>query len=252
MKASKIVVLCVAAGMGVLCAQGDRPVDRIEDLAPALPPQGAIAWPRLPTPPSSQPWVHSYEPNTASNPLIRELQRGSVYTPGPNWKPRPQWHIGVMLDGSRRPGGGIRVAGTMPNTPAAKAGLQQDDVLRALNDLQLRDYDMLRDLIQIIGNQEIRLTVDRGHHTIRVQLTPSKLDEVGRNFQPGIRIAPKAPQPAAPKQRAKPKTAATSGKVRTSVAKPGTNPWQQLPQDNKEVQKLLRELIGEVKKLQKD
>jgi C-terminal processing protease CtpA/Prc len=68
---------------------------------------------------------------------------------------------------------GIVITDVMPNSPAAQAGLNRDDVVTAINDHPIKTPDDLRSAIQSAGSgKEITLQVLRGNKTVSLKATP--------------------------------------------------------------------------------
>ena len=59
-----------------------------------------------------------------------------------------------------------------PDSPAAQAGLQADDLILAINGEQITSDEQFRSLIQSNLDQPMQLTVQRGDETIEVTATP--------------------------------------------------------------------------------
>jgi S1-C subfamily serine protease len=88
--------------------------------------------------------------------------------------------IGVGLaplqqaNGALAPGALVR--SVMPGGPAAKAGLQPDDVITAVDAVAVRDPAQLVQLVERHGvGRAMTLTVQRQQRTLRVSLTPVEL-----------------------------------------------------------------------------
>ncbi|MFL5327689.1 MAG: PDZ domain-containing protein [Gemmataceae bacterium] len=65
---------------------------------------------------------------------------------------------------------GVVVREVTPNSPAAQAGIRQNDVITAVNDKAIRDTDQLRETVQQIGTgQEVTLHVSRGQETTTIK-----------------------------------------------------------------------------------
>jgi membrane-associated protease RseP (regulator of RpoE activity) len=96
---------------------------------------------------------------------------------------------------------GVVVAGVMPDSPAAKAGLRRGDVITAVGGQPVRDPGELRHAIQQAGaGQEIALTVLRGQgkEEVKTRLEESPVEGIfqpsplrsltSRFFDPGNRL----------------------------------------------------------------
>jgi len=80
---------------------------------------------------------------------------------------------------------GVVVTSVAPNSPAAKAGLQPNDVITALDNTNVKDPGQLRELIQQAGpGKEISVQIARGSET---QTVKAKLEEAnfGTFLTPG-------------------------------------------------------------------
>ena len=68
--------------------------------------------------------------------------------------------------------GGVRISGTSPDSPAAKAGLKEGDCIIKFND---KDIDNLYDLSEVLAKakpgQVVKLKVKRGDETLEVEAT---------------------------------------------------------------------------------
>ncbi|HLW68254.1 MAG TPA: PDZ domain-containing protein [Gemmataceae bacterium] len=68
---------------------------------------------------------------------------------------------------------GVIVTDVMPNSPAAQAGLNRDDVITAIDDHPVKTPDDLRNAIQSAGSgKEISLKIMRGTKTVSLKVTP--------------------------------------------------------------------------------
>ncbi len=65
------------------------------------------------------------------------------------------------------------------NSPAAAAGLQADDEIKAINGQTIETWEQLTQTIQDNGAKELSLTVERAGKDVQVQLTPEKADNDG-------------------------------------------------------------------------
>lgn len=85
--------------------------------------------------------------------------------------PAVKQRLGVSVDT------GVVVADVMPNTPAAKAGLQRGDVVTAVNGKDVANPEELRQAIRAAGaGQELTMKVARGKETREVK---AKLEAAG-------------------------------------------------------------------------
>jgi membrane-associated protease RseP (regulator of RpoE activity) len=67
-------------------------------------------------------------------------------------------------------GQGLLVANVVPNSPAAKAGIKQHDILLRANDIELRDAHDLTDLVVAEGEKKGHVAVEVLHHGERESL----------------------------------------------------------------------------------
>jgi len=76
-------------------------------------------------------------------------------------------------------GQGVLVRDVLPDSPAAKAGLKQYDILLRANDIELRDRDDLVDLVRTAGEQKQQITLEvlRGAERETVWVTPAEQPE---------------------------------------------------------------------------
>jgi len=78
-----------------------------------------------------------------------------------------------MLYGARIPSEAAKVGGVMEGMPAAAAGLQEGDVITAVNDVPVTQWDKLSENIRASGGKSVTLTVLRNQQTLTVELTPT-------------------------------------------------------------------------------
>lgn len=74
----------------------------------------------------------------------------------------------------------IRITDVVPNSPAAAAGIQQDDVLLAGQGTNIVDYEDLRDVIGANENTPVTFTVLRGDQQLQIPVTPERSPEDNR------------------------------------------------------------------------
>jgi regulator of sigma E protease len=79
--------------------------------------------------------------------------------------------------GARLPSEAAKVGSVIENMPAAAAGLQNGDVITAVNETPIPKWDKLSEAIRASGGQRITLTVRRDDATIEVQVTPEAKPE---------------------------------------------------------------------------
>lgn len=261
------MVLMSGLGIGLLGAQDLKPLDDPNELPPTTKPLGVIQS----VVPDHRVWLVE-EPDIdwslvdgqlklLASPEAREQLNelyGDLWWQNPRFKtnnllrqlaltgdkvPPSKWWIGIRV-GPSEGKKGVSVIGVAPKTPAAKAELRSGDRILKLNGLDLRDLPMLHDLIQIIQNQKITLTVRNGEAMREVAITPVKR-QAAKVAPPNPlgQDVPIEPVPAKPKP---PNPVPVPGRP-----VPPRDPMRQLHQDNLETQRLLRQLIDEVKKMRK-
>lgn len=172
----------------------------------------------------------------------------------------PEWVIGVVIDQSDQ---GVRVNKVMEGKPAATAGIQAGDVVVSCNAISLRNRNALVDIIQAAQDQELVFSVRRPgegdkFEAIEVKVTPVRnehvkkedsSDHVQRAIQNGLRYLEQSGGGGANKLLVDPGVGAgfpVQGQTLRFTAYP-----EELRDDNEEVKDLLKQLIEEVKKLQK-
>jgi S1-C subfamily serine protease len=84
--------------------------------------------------------------------------------------------LGVIPDySSTSEGGGVKISGTTPNTPAARAGLKEGDILVQWDEKKL---DTLYDLSDVLSRgkpgQKVKLKVLRDGKSIDIEATLAK------------------------------------------------------------------------------
>ncbi|NOX36653.1 MAG: RIP metalloprotease RseP [Calditrichaeota bacterium] len=73
------------------------------------------------------------------------------------------------------------VGDVIPGMPAARAGLQKGDVIVAIDDQPIADWQEMTEIVRAHANQEIQLTVRRGTETFQVSLTPMAETEIAED-----------------------------------------------------------------------
>jgi hypothetical protein len=85
---------------------------------------------------------------------------------------QPRYRVGMMLD--RGPEGGLRVDGTIPGSPADRAGLREGDRVLRINGEGVETLEPGA-IGRVFGRpEEIRLVVRRGDNELELRLTPEK------------------------------------------------------------------------------
>lgn len=87
------------------------------------------------------------------------------------------------------------------DSPAEVAGLQDDDVIVAIDDVQVSEFEDLRDYVRPRPEQEMVLTVERDGEELRIPVTPELTTESGEEIgligvAPGFETDRVAPLPA--------------------------------------------------------
>ena len=129
-----------------------------------------------------------------------DLQRLLKNLNDPPATAEPRWIIGVVL--LPAPANRLVVSGVMEDSAAEEAGLQSNDTLLDVNGIRLRDYAMLRDLLQLVRDQELVLGVLRSDEKMEVKITPrlwkAPAREATPDEQPAAEIAPAEPMREVP------------------------------------------------------
>ena len=98
-----------------------------------------------------------------------------------------------MVYGARVPSEAAKVGGVMDAMPAAKAGLQNGDVITAVDGVPVQKWEGLSEAIRASGGKNLTLTVLRDGGLLAVQVTPEEKPDknifgetVGKAFVIGI------------------------------------------------------------------
>ena len=89
-------------------------------------------------------------------------------------------------------GAGIMIGAVVPESPAAKAGLQQYDILLKSGDQDLKQPKDLQDLVDAAETKLISITLQRAGELLTLDVTPMKREELkmvpplGLDFPPGF------------------------------------------------------------------
>ena len=88
--------------------------------------------------------------------------------------PRPKWRFGVVVD--THDGRGLKIQSVFPDTPAAKAGLREGDVILSMNGRALEStYDFTRSIADSDGKLKIEVSTARTGKTETLSVTLDKL-----------------------------------------------------------------------------
>ena len=118
----------------------------------------------------------------------KDLEVTLGYRPGmfpkkdPN-QPRPS--LGIEIDNAQ---GGILIIGLLPNGPAAKAGLKEDDVITQIGEVPITDARVL--FKTLVGKKEgdkLKIVYVRGKEKKEVELTLALIGPTGRERPNGHR-----------------------------------------------------------------
>ena len=140
-------------------------------------------------------------PTISLDELLRDqlfLQRGTPgggnsYDPSANSLDLPKFMIGVSLTNvpaslrahiDIKEGQGIMVGTVVPDSPAAKAGLQQYDILMKVADTDLMDPKKLQALFDAAGEKPVSVTFQRRGELKTVDITPVKREAIKRADNP--------------------------------------------------------------------
>lgn len=87
---------------------------------------------------------------------------------------KPLYRVGVML--AREQHGGVTVDGTVPGSPAERAGLLKGDRILQVNGSAINDLPP-GEMGRVFGKpEEVLLVVQRGTERLELRLTPEKVD----------------------------------------------------------------------------
>jgi membrane-associated protease RseP (regulator of RpoE activity) len=137
----------------------------------------------------------------------------------PAEKPKPSYYLGISvseIDGAAREqlkleeGQGIAVGDVVEDSPAAKSGLKEGDILVEFAEKPVKDGESLVGLVQDNGAREVKLQILRDGEKKTITVTPTERpvqvvegyqfvpgqqqDRVFRFFGPGAVVEPGAPQ----------------------------------------------------------
>jgi S1-C subfamily serine protease len=82
-------------------------------------------------------------------------------------------HLGLGVDK------GALVTQVLPDSPAARAGLEEEDVVTQVGDKAVATPEELRDALQQVGpGKEVELTVARGRESVKLKVSPQEAPAV--------------------------------------------------------------------------
>src|SRR5262249_6873753 len=85
-------------------------------------------------------------------------------------QPRAKGYVGVKLTTTTE-GGPVVIAAVFPKSPAEKAGIAEDDVLRAVGDVEVQDVDAaIRELGALRPGDTVVLRIEHGGQVQRIQV----------------------------------------------------------------------------------
>lgn len=94
---------------------------------------------------------------------------------------------------------GIMVGRVMPDSPAAKAGLQQYDIILGSGDKKLSHPKELQTLVDAAGEKPVTMTVQRRGELKTIEITPLKREAFpvpeGQSLPPGFMVGSPVPSP---------------------------------------------------------
>lgn len=98
-----------------------------------------------------------------------------------------------VVYGARVPSEAAKVGGVTENMPAAKGGIQADDVVSAIDGRPIATWDDLSAAIRASEGREVELTIQRGSESVAVRVIPESRpeknifgEEVGTAFLIGV------------------------------------------------------------------
>ena len=87
--------------------------------------------------------------------------------------------IGIAVAGFDIPAGSVAIVDVAPGSPAAKASLQEGDIVLSIDGLTVRNtYELSRHTSERLG-EEVTLSIKRNERTLPVSLTPRQEPPVG-------------------------------------------------------------------------
>ncbi len=95
--------------------------------------------------------------------------------PGPGPAPEQRGYLGVVFEGQAAEGGGAKINRVKEDSPAAKAGLKEDDVVTALDGKKIKGPD---DALKMLWSKKpgdvVKLTIRRGEKTLTKEVKLGK------------------------------------------------------------------------------
>jgi hypothetical protein len=161
-------------------AEAAPKADAAKDATPASEPAPAAA-PASPDTPRAQP--RPPRPPKPARPAIA-MRRPAKFRINAHLAPVPK-PLDSQLD---LKGEGVVIAHVMPEGPAAKAGLKDDDIVVAVGDKRITKPNDLMDAVEGSDGKELSLHVIRGGKPVVIALTPEKNAELALRFEHGIDI----------------------------------------------------------------
>lgn len=108
------------------------------------------------------------------------LQRIAIVVAGPTFNLIFAWLAFIVLCMLGVPTVTAKIGEVLPDKPAAKAGIQKNDVVTAINGTPVTRWDELATMIASSKGQPIRLSVKRGSQDMPISITPEP--RVGKNL----------------------------------------------------------------------
>lgn len=120
------------------------------------------------------------------HPLAFEVERGGVrvkLNATPDRRDQPDGYGGSVRIGDL----GIRralpprIAEVLPDQPAARGGLENGDVIVAINDSPISNFQAMQQIVSASPERALRFDVDRNGQRLTLTVTPSSRDRAGEN-----------------------------------------------------------------------
>ena len=87
----------------------------------------------------------------------------------------------------------VTIKAVSPNSPAAEAGLQPNDVIVSVGHRPTRSLDQVQAYLNSNAGQPIGLTIQRGGQTLHISLTPRALDQTAQEQAAGVTLIDELP-----------------------------------------------------------